>query len=275
MGVGDALMATGEVRELRKKFPDIKCIIGDGLRYYWNEVFDLNPFIIKGSDINNFKKVTWIKNYEGNRPYRNYGENLPKDNYNWKKNFKPKRGEIFFSDNELQLSEEIITKIKNKIGSKKLIFIEPHVKKRLGFENRDWGFSKWQEVVRKLRNQYEFLQITYGDNKPIEGCINIHGLNFRSSVAILSKCDLFIGTEGGMHHAAAATNRSAVVIFGGHISPNITGYDFHKNLYVNLKESPCGYKNFCKHCEECMKLISTDTMIENINKQLENNRLKS
>ena len=65
-------------------------------------------------------------------------------------------------------------------------------------------------------------------------------------------CDLFVGTEGGMHHAAAATNRDALVIFGGHISPKITGYENHKNLYVNLDMSPCGEKNKCKHREECM-----------------------
>ena len=70
MGVGDALMATGEVRELRVKKPEFKFIIGDGKRSYWSEVFDNNPFIIRGSEINNYNKVHWINNYEGNRPYR-------------------------------------------------------------------------------------------------------------------------------------------------------------------------------------------------------------
>ncbi|SVD96701.1 uncharacterized protein METZ01_LOCUS449555, partial [marine metagenome] len=65
MGVGDALMATGEVRELRKKNPKLKFIIGDGKRDYWSEVFDYNPYIIRGSEINKYKEVFWIKNYEG------------------------------------------------------------------------------------------------------------------------------------------------------------------------------------------------------------------
>ena len=268
MGLGDALMATGEVRELRKKNQDARFIVGDGLRFYWNEVFDFNPYIIKGTEINNYKKIIWIKNYEGNRPYRNYGDDLPKDNYNWKTNFKPKKGEIFFSDGEIKLSEEIIKKIKKKIGTKKLIFIEPHVKKRLGYQNRDWGFKKWQKVVETLKDQFEFIQITHGSNKPINGCINVHGLNFRNSVAVLAKCDLFVGPEGGMHHAAAATDRKAVVIFGGHIGPHITGYNFHKNLYIELDKSPCGMKTPCKHCEECMRLISIETVIKNIKETL-------
>ena len=96
MGVGDALMATGEVRELRKKRPLAKFLIGDGKKSYWSEVFDYNPYIIKDSEIDKYHEVYWIKNYEGNRPYRNYGKNFPKNNYNWKKKFKAKKGELFF-----------------------------------------------------------------------------------------------------------------------------------------------------------------------------------
>lgn len=266
MGVGDALMASGEVRVKRKKKPDHKFLIGDGLRWYWNEVFDHNPFIIKGTEINKHKDICWINNYEGNRPYRKYGNDLPKDNYNWNENFKPKRGEIFFSEKENRLAEFAISNVRKKIGKKKLIFIEPHVKKRLGYQNRDWGINKWQDVVLKLKKYFEFIQITYGNNRLLEGCINIHDLNFRSSVAILSKCDLFLGTEGGMHHAAAATKKKGVVIFGGHISPKITGYDSHNNIYVDLKESPCGSKNICNHCKKCMDTISGEMIIKEIKK---------
>ena len=56
MGVGDALMAVGEVKELKKKKPNAKFIIGDGNRSYWNEVFDNNPYIIRGSEIYKYKK---------------------------------------------------------------------------------------------------------------------------------------------------------------------------------------------------------------------------
>ena len=69
------------------------------------------------------------------------------------------------------------------------------------------GFDKWQKVVTELNDYYEFIQITYLGRQPIKGCINLDGLNFRSSAAILSMCDLFIGPEGGMAHAAAATEK--------------------------------------------------------------------
>ena len=267
MGVGDALMAIGEVIELKKKNPNAKFIIGDGNRSYWNEVFDNNPYIIRGSEENNYNEVIWIKNYEGNRPYKNYGDGLPKDKYNWKK-YKALKGEFYFAKEEIAVAERVITAIKKNIGNRKIIFIEPHVKKRLGYENRDWGFHNWQKVVEELSSLYTFLQITYAERQPLKGSININGLNFRTSSAILSMCDLFLGPEGGMAHAAAATNRKAVVIWGGHISPDITGYDFHNNLYNKHPLSPCGSKNICMHCLEGLKKISTNEVIKEIKKIL-------
>ena len=116
MGLGDALMATGEVRHFRQKRPEAKFIIGDKKRSYWNEVFENNPFIIRGSEINKHKDIIWIENYEGNRPYRNYGKHLSKDNYNWKSKFKPKKGEFFFFFIEINAAEKIILTIKKKIA---------------------------------------------------------------------------------------------------------------------------------------------------------------
>jgi ADP-heptose:LPS heptosyltransferase len=79
-------------------------------------------------------------------------------------------------------------------------------------------------------------------------------------------CDLFTGPEGGMHHAAAATDLKAVVIFGGHISPDLTGYNFHKNLYVNDTQSPCGNKMPCDHCKKCLEKITPEMVIKEIKK---------
>ena len=149
-----------------------------------------------------------------------------------------------------------------------MIFIEPHVKKRLGYENKDWGFNNWEKIVDELKSEYAFLQITYAKRKPIRETINIDGLNFRTSSAILSMCDLFVGPEGGMMHAAAATNRKAVIIWGGHISPDITGYSFHNNLYNKHPLSPCGMKNVCSHCIDELKKISTDKVINEIKKTI-------
>ena len=267
MGYGDALMATGEVKLLRKK-PDTKFVIGDGTRSYWSSIFDNNPYIIRGRDVKNFKNVIWVKNYEFNRPYRRYSKNLDPNNYNWNHDHKASPGELFFTSKEENFSERIQKTIINKYGKKKIIFVEPHVKNRKGFENKDWGFHKWQEVINRLNNKYLFIQTSYDKRKSLKNVINIHGINFRYACALMKITDLFIGTEGGMHHAAAALNKKAVVIFGGHISPDITGYSFHKNLYIADEFSPCGNKLKCKHCEECLNKIKKEQFIKEIENQL-------
>ena len=47
----------------------------------------------------------------------------------------------------------------------------------------------------------------------------------------MNKCDLYVGPEGGFGHVAAALKMKAVLYFGGWITPNAIGYDYHENIY--------------------------------------------
>ena len=58
------------------------------------------------------------------------------------------------------------------------------------------------------------------------------------------------------------------LIFGGFIDPEITGYDIHKNIYIKHTNSPCGSKNKCDHCSECMNLITVDLIKEEVDSVL-------
>tara|TARA_B100000427_G_scaffold329162_1_gene344310 strand:+ start:2345 stop:3172 length:828 start_codon:yes stop_codon:yes gene_type:complete len=269
MGYGDALMATGEVLILKKKFPNAKFVIGDGKRSFWSEMFENNPDIVRAGDIKKFDKIIWIYNYEKNRPYRIYNEKIEEKNYIWNKKYKATKGIIYFSSDEIKFAESIYKKILEVSENKKIILIEPNRKndrKNIkGWENRDWGFAKWQKVVDSLKDQYVFLQTSFGNQPKLKGVINLHNINFRYTCSIMSRVDLFLGTEGGLPHAAAALEKKAVVIFGGWIDPKITGYDFHSNLYIDNDISPCGSKYSCEHCKECMEKISVESVIEEIN----------
>ena len=93
--------------------------------------------------------------------------------------------------------------------------------------------------------------------------------DFRTACAVMKLCDLYLGPEGGLSHAAAALSKKAVVYFGGWIKPSITGYKFHKNVYLDIKGSPCGAKTYiCEHCEKSRKLISIEKMHDIIKKEL-------
>ena len=134
--------------------------------------------------------------------------------------------------------------------------------------NRDWGFKKWQTIVENLRHKFIFFQASYGAQKRLRNVINIHNVNFRSTSALLSQADLFIGPHGGMAHAAAVLDKKGVVIFGGWCDPKNLGYNIHTNFFIKNKESPCGSKYECKHCKKCMDLITIEMVIKEINKIL-------
>lgn len=82
--------------------------------------------------------------------------------------------------------------------------------------------------------------------------------SFRQACAILSLCDLFVGIEGGLHHAAAALHKPGIVFFGHWNSPEITGYGIHFNL--QKKDAPgfhgCGSLNECPACQKWLEDLS-------------------
>ena len=96
-------------------------------------------------------------------------------------------------------------------------------------------------------------------------------MNFRTACAILKLSDLYIGPEGGFGHVAAALRKKAVLYFGGWISPDIIGYDFHENIYFDNNSSPCGeIEKLCNHCSDARKSITVDIFLKHITKALKN-----
>ena len=68
---------------------------------------------------------------------------------------------------------------------------------------------------------------------------------------------MYVGPEGGFSHVAGALRKKAVVYYGGWITPDVIGYDFHENLYFEDSKSPCGlYREKCDHCENARQVIT-------------------
>jgi ADP-heptose:LPS heptosyltransferase len=93
----------------------------------------------------------------------------------------------------------------------------------------------------------------------------------------ISKCDIFIGNDGGLGHVAAATGIPTFILFGP--SSNIKNKPFTKHSYViamDLECRPCqfvklngksifdGGKSNCPHEMKCMKDMSVDYVLKRI-----------
>ena len=91
--------------------------------------------------------------------------------------------------------------------------------------------------------------------------------DFRLACALLKEVDFYVGPEGGFGHVAAALNKKAVLYFGGWISPDVIGYEFHENIYYKEKQSPCGVRlKLCEHCSKAREVITPDLFLEHIYK---------
>lgn len=251
MGFGDDLMALGEARKLAKKKHSVICI-GSDEKLVKSELFDKNPII------SNKKVPNQIYHYPGNRPYIDY-EHTTKDKMKFKK-YTPVPGDIIFSIDELSFAFE---SVKQHFP---FIFIEPNIKKLVSGNNKDWGRDNWQELVDKLvADGFTVLQANHRFTTcELSGVEQISVKSFRQTCAIAFFASLLITHEGGMHHAAAAMRKHAIVIFGGFITPEITGYKGHENLYVEDAKTPCGNLEDCEHCRTCMDKIRPDEVRKKI-----------
>ena len=242
MGLGDWLMASGDAKEANERTGK-KVKLGDGVRMSWDgQVFANNPRMASNSDTD----VVWVKNYQGHRPYlkgTKNGHMLFNDDY------KPRVGEVYFN----QLEKKNIDKI-----DKDYIVVEPNVKRVYAHTvNKAW--HGWEEL---FKNDLPWLQL--GDVTVKRYTKWKETATFREALQVLSKAKLFVGTDGGLHHAAAALGIPSVVIWTGFTSPRHLGYDTHRNIHDGSE--PCGtYDSVCQHCLLKSKAITVEQVLDAVN----------
>jgi hypothetical protein len=242
-------MLTGIVKKAYARHKKPICIGRGGKNYLqealWPEVFENNPKIAQEP----YPGCVWVPDIKGNRPYIDYAatEKRKDQSVVYKRGFRPEPGELFFTDEELAPYQHLDG----------FIYIEPNVKGSFS-GNKDWGFDKWQQVVERL--PFKFIQ---GRGRKLDGVIQIGTPSFRSACALLSKSRLFVGTDGGLHHAAAALQIPAVVIWGGLVGPDTLGYDNHVNIRAPGVRD-CGSHTRCEHCRRALDRITVDQVCEAI-----------
>jgi len=247
MGYGDEIIGTGLARGACERGKRIA--FGDGKQIIWGpwckEIFKGNPNIAAPGDEGQ-KNLEWIHYYKGNRFYNRAGAT----GWVWNYEFRVTPGEIYLNKSD------------PTIYPSGFVFIEPHLKKeKKGLQNKDWGFDNYQKVVDELPDVH-FVQCDRGAKlRMLRGAQVVTTMSFRHALNILSKAALYIGPEGGMHHAAAAFGVPGVVIFGGWVPPKVLGYDAHHNLTGNATYW-CGSWTTCEHCRKALQSIAVDEVVE-------------
>lgn len=249
-------MATGLARGMIERGK--RAAFGDGKKIIWGpwsaEMFKHNPNVaIPGSE--GSKDLEWIGYYKGKRNY-NTQQN---DRWVWNYSFRPTPGQFFFDQHE----SEIAAGFKDEF-----VVVEPNVPWQKSVAgNKDWGQEKYQELTDRLvKSGVRVVQFSHKNTRRFLQGAKLATLNFRQAIAVLGRSRLYVGPEGGMHHAAAAVGVGAVVIFGGFIPPQVTGYDTHVNLTGT--DRACGSLINCSHCRDAMSHITVDEVEQRVRERL-------
>ena len=201
--------------------------------------------------------LEWIHHYKGHRLYNK----LENGKWIWNYDFKVRPGEFYFSDSELNYSCQF---------PQGFIVIEPNVPwQKIVAPNKDWGELKYRNVAAELKRRgFDIVQFKHKNSKRIlpEAAI-IDAGNFRNAIAGLSRARLYIGPEGGMHHAAAAVHVPAVVLFGGFIPPQVMGYE--NQICLTGGAQACGNIMPCMHCKQAMENITVEEVLHNAQRLLQ------
>jgi ADP-heptose:LPS heptosyltransferase len=227
---------------------------GDGKRIIWGpwskDIFRGNPNVASPGD-ERAGDIEWIDYYKGKRGYNRHDPAGKR--WIWNYEFRSKPGEFFFSDAEEKFADLLAP-------ADDFILIEPHVPAKSVAPNKDWGFQKFQAVADALSNNgHLVVQFDYG-RPTLRGAQRVKTRSFREAAAVLSRAAAAILPEGGLHHAAAAVEVPAVVIFGGFIPAEVTGYEGHANLTAGAEA--CGSLTPCAHCRAALERITIDEVLQ-------------
>jgi hypothetical protein len=136
---------------------------------------------------------------------------------------------------------------------------------------RSWPHERWVELVgalRKARPDMAVVQVGVPGTPSVPHAVDIRGrTSFREAAALIQGSALFIGTEGGLMHAARAVDANALILWGGVTLPDFAGYpDSHRIICHHVSCAPCGQLGWCDNGHICMREISVE---ETLNAALE------
>lgn len=253
MGLGDELMASGHARVVHEQTGKRVMILDFYRRPRWSEMWEGLPWIARPKERGDF---ALIQNGPQCRPYIEYPFSIPLGQRwtDWRA--RDHLGAIAFTHEEKQFARSVTA------GLAPFVVIEPNLATKAN-PNKQWGARNWQDLAdRMVTAGLSPVQFIWGGPVTLRRVKTIKTPNFRMGAAVLSHASAAILPEGGLHHAAAVLGIPAVVLFGGAVSPETTGYPSHINLADEGVGSPCGSWKPCKHCRRVWSRLQPQTVMQ-------------
>jgi hypothetical protein len=153
------------------------------------------------------------------------------------------------------------------------VVIEPGTNQDWFGALRAWPITKWISVFQKFTSEYPSIpvvQIGLKETPLIEGVLDMRGkTSFRQAALVIRQSALFMGTEGGLMHAARAVGANALILWGGVTLPEFAGYPESQRVICHYVDcAPCGNLGWCDKGHVCMESIEVDEVMEEMMKIL-------
>jgi ADP-heptose:LPS heptosyltransferase len=240
MGLGDEIMVSGRARVLQQTDPR-KCRVTFQGKPRWSPIWDGNPRMARLEEQGDFQEIA-ARDAHNNRPYHT---SKTTERWTYDLAFRPDIGELYFTNAEQTFGGRYAGRV----------ILEPHIKPGAS-PNKQWGWERWELLAGLLHHVgLEAHQLGPIGTRLLQHVRLIVTPTFRHACAVLAGARIAMLPEGGLHHAAAALNVRAVVIFGGFTPVELTGYPMHRNLGASLGEA-CGARYPCEHCAGAMASIT-------------------
>lgn len=253
MGYGDELIALGEAQALHRALCEPVQIVDAAGAPRWSCLWEGHAAVVppgvrarvclvNGPDARPYI-AGWDHNQPGGRPRALYAAGWRAADY---------PAQLTLTAEEYAHGEAL----RAEIGP--YVVVEPHVKDDAS-PNKDWGADRFQDVVRSCPG-VTWVQMGPEGTVVLEGVRRVVTRTFREACGILAEAALYLGPEGGLHHAAAAMDVPAVVIFGSFILPETTGYFKHYNVAAAPEHAPCGRWAPCAVCRAALDSITPEAI---------------
>lgn len=257
MGVGDEIVAAGQAERIFRETGRRVAICDTHGATRWHPIWQGNPAICQPDepDVRDAARVISGPNC---RPYIVYP-------------FSEQIGWTFNQDFRCRdhIAKLYLTSQEYDRGKAALdahgcyVLIEPFTK----HQNFRWPLARWNDLVAACPD-LTFVQHTHRDSPVIYGARQ-ESATFREACGLAAACDVYVRSESGMCHAAAALGVPQVTLFGGCMDPDVMGYYPKQAVIADTGDgSPCGRWLPCTHCHQAMQRITVEQVVSAIRQQL-------
>lgn len=187
--------------------------------------------------------------------------------------------QLYLDEDEIEFRNNFAQKHK-LYQYKTIVGINPGASKR--WQLKKWRLDGYSELIEKLSKNKESAILLYGGTdetdsiealKKISSNVISTGTNnsLRNYFALLDLSDVVITGDTLALHAAAALNKKVICLFGPTSSAEIEDYGLIKKIFPEMDCLVC-YKQSCDFNPNCMDLIKTEVILNELNNLLEKHK---